>query len=836
MAFRWLDDLAQDLRKSARMVRTHRGFAATTIVTLALGIGASTVIFSVVDAVLLAPLGYNDAEQIYRIRTLDAQGQPLGAVGRTLIDPIAESGANAAAAFYGFSNESSVTDREGTAFAVTEYRVSEQFFRVFTNPLSRGRGFEPGDDIDKTVLSYQTWRDLFGSDPNIVGSSVVVNGDQLTVIGVAAAGFEYPVGTALWSKIFTGAGSQNLFNMEGYARVRPGVTGAQLQAELDSVAGGLDIRRGDRSLQTVVRPLIEEVVGDLKGTLLVVSGATAILLLIACLNVANLLITRGMVRMGEIALREALGARRGRIFRLLMTESLVLCALGGALGLVLAMGAIRVLHAIGPNDLPRFDTLAIDRGTFLFAIGCVLVTALVAGLAPAVRLSWSDLSGLINAGARAGSSGPARNRIFGALVVVETALAVMLVIGAALLVRSYAALVSTDPGFDPKRLVTVLLNVSTDKIDIQDVKVDANGRATGYVGTGYLPVARFYEDLAQRLAALPGVASVGGTTFPPLNLGRFPSTPAPYRRIGADAREQGESPLLAYNNQVMPAFFTTLGVRPLAGRLLEDTDSRNAAGVVVVNEAFVRAYFDGADAVGRRIGLPNPGATRFGGVAFNLMERMNDEAEIVGVIPNLKQAKLWDPVLPAVYNAHEQWTTRRLALLVRSATDDPAGLIPAIRRELAAMDPTIPPVFSVYSDVISSSLARQKLGALLLVVFGFVSLTLAAVGLYGLVAYSVSQRGNEIAVRTALGADRGRVLTKCVAQGLELAAIGIAFGLAGAVALRRVVASELYQVSALDPQVLAIVPLTMLGVALLASYLPARRAARVNPSTALREN
>ncbi|HEX5047432.1 MAG TPA: ABC transporter permease [Gammaproteobacteria bacterium] len=835
MAFRWVEDLAQDLRKSARTLRTQRSFAATTIVTLALGIGASTVIFSVVDAVLLAPLDYNDAEQIFRIRTLDAQGQPTGAVGPALMEPFAETSQTAAAAFYGYSNETSVINREGTAFAITEYRTSEQFFRVFTNPLIRGRSFEPGDEYSNTILSYQTWRDLFGSDPDIVGSSINVNGDNLRVIGIAGPGFEYPVGTAMWTKIFTGPATRMLVNMEGYARVRPGIAAAQLSAELDGMAAGIQLRPGDRTMQTAVRPLIEEIVGDFKGTLFIISGATAILLLIACLNVANLLLTRGMVRMGEIALREALGAGRGRIFRLLMTESLLLCALGGALGLGLAMGAIRVVQAIGPKDLPRLDTVSIDQNTFLFATGCVLVTAFLAGFTPAVRLSWSDLSGLINAGARAGASGPGRNRLFGALVVVETSLAVMLVIGAGLLVRSYASLVSTNPGFDPDRMLTLLLNVPG-RLDIQSVKTDANGNPTGYVGTGYLPVARFYEELAQRIAALPGVTSVGGTAFAPLNAGRFPSTPVPYRRVGAGDRAQDQSPWLAYNNQVMPGFFTTLAIRPVAGRLLEPSDTRDSAGVVLVNEAFVRAYFDGVNPVGRRLGMPNPGATRFGGVAFGISERMMDEAEIVGVIPDVKQGKLSDPVLPGVYIAHEQWTTRRLALVVRAGIDDPSSLIPAIRRELASMDPTIPPVFSVYSDVIASSLARQKLGAVLLVVFGFVSLTLAAVGLYGLVSYSVSQRGSEIAVRSALGADGNSVLKMFLGNGLRLAVVGIVLGLMGAFALRRVVASQLYGVSALDPQVLALVPLTMLCVALVASYLPARRASRVNPSTALREN
>jgi putative ABC transport system permease protein len=580
---------------------------------------------------------------------------------------------------------------------------------------------------------------------------------------------------------------------------------------------------------------MEEIVGDFEGTLFVISGATAILLLIACLNVANLLLTRGMVRTGEIALREALGARRGRVFRLLMTEGLVLCALGGALGLGLAMIAIRVLQVIGPGDLPRLETVAIDQSMFLFASGCVLITALLTGFAPAVRLSWSDLSGLINAGVRAGSSGRGRNRIFGALVVVETSLAVMLVISAGLLVRSYTALVSTDPGFDPDRMLTLLLNVPG-RVDIQDVTVDAQGRPTGYVGTGYLPVARFYEELMERIATLPGVESVGGTQFAPLNTGRFPNAPVPYRRVGDGVRDQNESPLLAYNNQVTPGFFTTLRIQPVAGRALEATDSRNAPGVVVVNEAFVRAYFDGVNPVGGRIGLPNPGATRIGGIAFALSERMNDEAEIVGVIPDVKQAKLSDPVLPAVYIPHAQWTTRRLAVLVRSSTDDPASLISSIRRELAAMDSTIPPVFSINSDVISSSLARQKLGALLLAVFGGVSLTLVAVGIYGLVSYAVSRRGNEIAVRSALGADRDRLVKMFVGNGLRLAVVGIVLGLVGAVALRRLVASQLYGVSALDPQVLAIGPAAILLVALVASYLPARRASRVNPSTALREN
>jgi len=830
---RWIEVL-QDLRYARRMFRKNPTFSATTIVTLALGIGAITVIFSVVDAVLLRPLEYNDPDQIYRLRTIDEQGLTRGTVGRVLIDPLADDNESVQAAVYGYSLESSVVNREGTAFAINEYRVSEEFFQVFTDPLTLGRGFEPGDDFDKTVLSYQTWRDVFASDPNIVGAPILVNASQLNVIGVAGEGFEYPVGTAMWTKIYTGPGTEGLFNMDGYVRARPGVTGAELQAELDVLAGRLELRRDDRPLEFVARPLLEDVVGDFRSTLLIVSGATLILLLIACLNVANLLFTRGVVRTSEIALREALGAQRGRVFRQLMTESLLLCGLGGALGLGLAMIAIRVLRALGSADLPRLDTVAIDQNIFVFAAACVLVTAMVAGFAPALRLSFRDLSDLINQSGRSSAVGPGRNRTFGVLVVDEIALAVVLVIGAGLLVRSYAELTSTNPGFNPDRLLTLVLNVPG-RLDPSGVTFDSQRNVTGSDRTTYLPVVRFYEQLMDRIEALPGVASAGATSAAPLNAGLFPVTLAPYLLVGDPVGDQNNAPQ-AFGNEVSPGFFTALGVRPSRGRLLERSDRRDTRGVAVINQTFARTYFDGESPLGRRIILPAQGAWEVGGLAFQLGERSVDEVEIVGVIPDIKQANLSEPVQPAIYMPQEQWTLRRMALVVRSEVDGPASLIPAIRDELAAMDPTIPAQFAVYSDVIAASVARQRLGAILLVVFGAVSLTLAAVGIFGLVAYSVGQRSNEIAVRSALGAERRQVLKMFVARALRLAGIGIVLGLGGAIALPQVIASQLYEVSALDPQVLALVPLTMLGVALLASYLPARRASRINPSVALRTN
>jgi putative ABC transport system permease protein len=697
-----------------------------------------------------------------------------------------------------------------------------------------GREFQPREDFRNTILSYQTWRDVFGSDPDIIGKPIRVGSGPLTVIGVAAEGFEFPVGAAMWTKVFTGPPGQplQLYNQSGYVRAQPGLSLAQVQAQLDVFATRIEKWPDGRKLEFVARPLLEDVVGDLRPTLWIVSGATGLLLLIACINVANLLLARGVVRSSEFALREAMGARRWRVFRQLMTESFVLCTLGGVLGLGLALGAIQFLKAVGPADLPRFSTLSIDTNVFVFAAACVLLVAFVVGLAPAIRVSRGDLSGLINTGGRSAGTARGRNRIFGSLVIAEIALAVVLVIGAGLLVRSYSQLASADPGFDPRRMVTLVLNV-TGRIDVQNMRFDQERQAVVYDGTGMLGVAQFYQELLRRIGALPGVASAGAAFAAPLNHGLFPIVlwPNPVTGSSADVNDQ-----LAYVFPVSPEFFTTLGIRPLAGRLLEPTDRRGAPGVTVVNEAYARAYLDGQDPVGRRIALMGgnwrPGAQGFGQVG----EQTVADAEIVGVIPDIKQANLQAAVQPAVYLPHEHLTMRKMAIIVRSETDDPAALIPGIRRELEALDSTIPGVFAVYSDVVAASLARQKLGALVLLVFGVVSLTLAAVGTYGLISFSVNQRFNEIAVRSAFGAVRGSLLKMFVMRALQLAGVGVVFGIAGAIAMRQVVASQLYEISAFDPWVFALVPVTMLAVAALASYLPARRASRIDVTVALREN
>jgi predicted permease len=833
-----LDVLGRDLKFTRRVLTKNFGFTATAILTLALGIAASTVIYSVVDAVLLQPLHYQDSGDIYRVYTVDPAGLPRGTTGPPHIDPIAEEGESIESAFYGYSFEQSVVNGEGTAFAINEFRHSLELFKVFKEPMHLGRSFEAGDNYQDTVLSYQTWRDVFGSDPDILGRPINVGSGALNVIGVAAEGFEFPVGTGMWTLIYTArdAGQNRpfpLFNMPGYVRAVPGVSAAQVQAELDVFAARLGPWPGpdQRPLEFVAQPLLHEVVGDLRGTLFIVSGATGVLLLIACINVANLLLARGVVRTSEFALREAIGARRWRVFRQLMTESFVLCSLGGILGLGLALGAIQLLKAIGPADLPRLSSVAIDANVYLFAAGCVVLVAVLVGFAPALRVARGDLSALINSGGRSAATARGRNRVFGGLVVAEIALAVVLVIGAGLLVRSYSQLASADPGFDPQRMLTLVLNV-TGRTDIRNMRPDQERRRIVYDGSGLLGVAQFYEELIRRIDALPGVAAAGMTSAAPLNQGLFPVVLGVFPIVGSSIPVTDH---LAYVSQVSPDYFATLDIRPLAGRLLEPTDRRGGAGAVVINEAYARAYLDGENPIGRRITLP--GAARPGGLAFGqLGEQTVDDAEIVGVIPDIKQATLEDAVQPALFVPQQQWHVRKAAVVIRAENDDPATLIPAIRRELTDMDSTLPGVFAVYSDVVAAGLARHRLGALVLVVFGFVSLTLAAVGTYGLMSFSVNQRVGEIAVRSAFGAERGNLLTMFVTRALQLAAIGVVLGIAGAVAMRQVVASQLYETSALDPWVLALVPLTMLVVALLASYVPARRASRIDVSAALREN
>ena len=653
-----MDALLHDLRYAARMLGANVRFTAAAVLTLALGIGATAAIFSVVNQVLLRPLPYDDSEQIYRIRTLDAQGLPMGPVMAAHIDAVNERRGPVLAAAYGFSNETSVVGRDGLPVTITVYSASGEFFRIFTDPPALGRSFEPGDPAGTTVLSHRLWRERFESDPAIVGS--VIMGQ--TIVGVAAPDFDFPAGTSAWTKFSAEGQTAAVLQMDGYARIESGAAGEELQAVLDVVAGAAAPWQDGRPVRFASASLLDDLVGSFSSTVLILSGGVTILLLIACLNVAILLFTRGAARARDFALRGALGAERLRLVRQLLTETSTLTVLGGALGLGLATAAVRLFSVIGLAGLPRLQTLAVDWNVLLFAAACVAITTFTVGLAPALRQARGNLNSLINDGGRSASSGPNRNRLFEVFVVTEVALAVVLVIGAALLISSYVNLVSRDSGFDPERLLAVELNVP--------------GRVDAETGTGYLPVARFYDELMDRIRALPGVESVGATSHVPLIP---PLDRAPFLQQGEvfNPRDPSARPIRQTQvTRVSPEFFESIGTRPVSGRLFEPTDGRAARGAVVVNEAFVRFVYPDGNAVGQKLILPGLGFWRPGGLAYRIGEMATGQFDVVGVVPDIPQSTLWETPEPAVYFPIEQWTVRRMTLLVRTQLDDPGRLIP----------------------------------------------------------------------------------------------------------------------------------------------------------------
>lgn len=823
----------RDLKFAVRRLVRQPAFTVVAVVTLALGIGANTAIFSVLNAVLLRELPYRDPGQLYRLRTEKSETMPTGLVAPRFIEPLNEGHSSVEAAAIGFLNQSPVIGKDGTPSLLVRYSVTSRFFEVFNDPMTLGRGFKKGEPGGSIVISEATWRRLFDADPNILGAAIRVENGQRTVIGVAARGFDFPRDADAWSPLNAGGPLLNLINYEGYLRLRPGVSQEQFEAQLPALSSQLGpFGATKQPVRFVLHSLLDDIVGDLRPTVLILSGATGILLLIACLNVVNLLLSRATARGREAAIREALGARRGRILWQLLTEGIVLSTIGGILGMALSYAGVGMLMRIAPTDLPRLDTVSVDRTVLLYSAAIMVLAGLVVGLAPAIRLLRTDLRSLINEGGRGSSGGPDQSRVFGALVVAEIGLAVVLVIGAGLLVRSYQALMSVDPGFNPDRILTFALNVPQSRIDIR-YRPDAQGKPE-FIGSGYVPVVSFYNELLDRIRRLPGVEGVAASSTLPLSGdSAFNWDPPETVTVIGRPDEGGGASQRAYGRRVTTDFFRTLGVRLVAGRALLPSDQRESLGATVVNEAFVRNFFPSGNPIGKRLKISRD-AWRPGGIGFGFGERVVEEIEIVGVAADVRYVSMTEPAEPSFYLTQEQAPFRRMTIMVRTRFEEPGSLVPAIRGEIAAMDPNLPADFTLYSKTVAASVARQRLGMVLLVVFGAVALALAAIGIYGLMAYTVTRRAGEIAVRAALGASAAQVRQIIMRRGLFLGSIGIVLGVLGAVALRRIVASQLYGVSALNPGVFVAVPLTLFAVCLLASYLPARRAAKIPPSVLLR--
>lgn len=836
-AVTFVDSGSRQLRFAFRALGRSPVFSLTAIVTLAVGIGATTAGFSVVNAVLLRDLPYPDPDRIYRLFTMTPEGKPEGWVAPHDMPTLYTDHPSVEAGAHGFGVAGRLIDPEGAAHNLDAYYVTDQYFKVFAVPLFLGEGFKPENRTPQMILAYSTWRDLFASDPQVIGKRVTAESGPQVVMGVASPGFTMPANAKYWSLLYRGV--EFLRAYDGYIRLKPTATRTQFEEQLKVLSADLGPDpTSHRNVQFIVKPLLETIVRDLRSTVLILFGAASILLLIACINVANLMLSRGIQRTREMAIREALGAKRGHVIRTLWTEAFLLSAIGGTIGVFLGWAGVRLLMQIAPEGLPRLETVPMDAHVLLFGLAATLLTGLLTGLAPAIRIAHTDLRALINDGARGASATVAQHRVFGALVVSEIALAVILVIGAGLLYRSYVNLSTSDPGFNPNRLMTIAMQVNTPPA--YKTEMDPNGRPR-VTWASYEPIAAFYDQLIERIRAIPGVEQVTAGSSIPLrgnNLDVGGDEGAP--RASAQLADKPVSDKTGAFPQVLqrsayPDFFRVMGARIVNGRSLQETDARYAAGVAVVNEAYVKRFLPGENPLGKRINLPD-GFYRLGKAGFQYGELTPDQVEIVGVVADIKYASLAAPVEPSIFLSNDQYTLRPYTVFVRSTGPQPEKLVPAIRAEIKEMDKALGATFTTYPTYLTRTLARQRMGTTLLVTFSAIALLLAAVGIYGLMSYSVAQRTQELAVRAAMGASSRDLRTLIVRRGLVLGVTGTVLGIIGAIALRKVVASQLYEVSALDPRVFLTVPAVLLAVAVLSSYIPALRASHADPAELLKSD
>ena len=801
--------LWQDARYGARMLAKRKGFTLVAVSALALGIGANTAIFSVVNAVLLRPLPFAESDRLTKVYVTDPRRNiakyPTSYLNFS--DWRAQNGSFEALAAHA-STGASVRVGEAPESVEGVY-VSADLFRVLKASPALGRTFLPAEESPGSrvvVVSHEMWRKRFHSDPGIVNRQVLFDGEPTTVVGVMPAGFRFPVevvGPEYWQPL-NPQSEANLERGQNYlsvvGRLKPGVTLAQAQGEMATIAARLEQQHAEKNAGRGISlvALHEDIVGGVRPALFLLLGAVGFVLLIACANVANLTLARAASRSREIAVRSALGASRWRVARQLLTESLLLSLAGGGLGLLLAVWGVEALAAAIPADIPRAPEVGIDPAVLAFTLGVSVLTGVVFGLAPALRASKSDFNEALKEGSRGSTEGFRGNRLRGLLVVSEVALSLVLLVGAGLLIRSFFELRAVRPGFEPQNLLTAGIGLPPNKY-----KDEASQAA-------------FFKQVLERVAQLPGVKSVGGVEPLPMSGNNWATTvtldgvppPPPGQRQRTQTRV------------VSPGYHRAMGIPLVRGRLLTEQDTAQSPKVVVVSESFARQVFPGEEAVGRRV-TPTlaPDFT----------------AEIVGVVGDVKHRALDETPAPELYASYQQAPQPFLALVVRAEPAVTAGLTNSIREAVLQVDAN-QPLYNVKTmeELLSDSVASRRFNMTLLAVFAAIALALASVGVFGVLSYSVTRRTHEIGIRVALGARRGDVLRLVVGQGMALVGAGIALGLASALALTRLIAGLLYGVSASDPVIYAGVALLLAAVALLACYLPARRATKVDPMVALR--
>ena len=804
---RVIDDLVQDLRYAVRTLRRSPGFAAASISTLALGIGATVAVFTVVNGVLLRPLPFPRPDRLFAV--IHAFRGPFNN-GSSMADGDYVAFAERTRTFDHLATYSIVRAKltgNGDPALVAAAGVTRDFFAVLGVPAVAGRTFAAGEDDPGhdavVVLADAMWRGLLGADHEIVGKTITLDGVRRTVIGVMPPGFTFPGKTQAWTPMRVTVVSTNSLLRPVIGRLKADVTPAQARAEFETIAPHLSERPTDdhRAWSSGILPLSELVVGDIRRPLEVFAGAIVLVLLIAWANVANLLLARGSVRTREIALRTALGAGRARVVRQLLTEGIALSIVGGAGGVLLAWWLVPTLIALAPEGrIPRTESIAIDGGVLVFAVAVSVVTGIVFGLLPAVRIARnSSRESLLPAGR---AFGHPQDRTRAVLVVSEIALALVLLAGAGLLLRSFIRLTSVDPGF------------RTDNVMSMHVELDGTAYAT--------PEQRraFHAQMLERLSAIPGVVSAAAVNWQPLGTALIVGD------FHIEGRPDPKDLTMVDKPAVSPAYFTTMGIRLLRGRDFTDRDDGRAPGVAIVSRSVAR-LFPAEDVLGKRVTLQTvPGPA--------------DWLTIVGVVDDVKQSGLAEPLHAAVYRPYRQvshpFLLGYMTYVVRAASD-PAGAAPAMREALRQVDRNQPTGAIVsMADVLQRSTADPRFQSRLLGTFAVVALLLAALGTYSVLAYSVAQRTYEIGIRIALGARRSAVLWMILRRTAGLAALGVAVGSAGAVAATRVLAAALFEIKPGDPATFAVVAMVIMAAALAAGLVPALRATRVDPLTAIRQD
>ena len=813
--------MLQDLTFAVRTLRRDPGYAATAILTLAVGIGATAAIFSTVNAALLRPLPYPGAGDLYAVYTPATDGRfTTGRCSGVELARLNSPNVSIIRAAGSSRFDTTILRDDGTAVASVGYGVTEGFFDIFNLPMAAGRPFTNAEHAQGAppvvVLSHRIWRDLYGGDPAAVGKTFrVTNGPPaLTIVGVASRDLDVPHNADFWLNFGIGPQSTG-HGFDGYLRVKPGVRLERLESEMAAAMAGIANDYGNlgKNRRYVIRPLVTAMVGDLRSTLIIVLGAAALLLLLACVNVMNLMLARGAVRSREIAVRIALGAGRGRITRQLMTESFVVAAAGTLAGIAFAFGGVRALLALGASQLPRLDTVPFDPRMLVFLVVVLIVTAVLVGLAPALRFARTSLRTLMNESGRSATAGGRTHRLLKSMIVVEIALAITLVAGAGWLVRSFANLGDASLGFDPRGRLVFEAQLPPSRI----FPPQGGGATQAIVAERVLS---WRAGIDERLRGIPGVTNVATTATLPFGTDRDGVLYVGVQGAPVDP----EHPQVARAHRVSREFFEAMGIKVITGRGFSADDRIGTAPVAVVNRTFVKRYLGDRDPLASRFtaGYPEVPAAPI--------------LTIVGVVDDVKYVSVAQPGDPAYYLPEAQGAYLAQAFVVNTSLPEPERLAAAVRAAFMSAEPQMPVAPRAMNDVVAASLIRQRLGMTLMLLFAAAALALAAVGIYGVIAYSSAQRLGEVATRMALGATSADVFWLLMNQGRTLAIIGTIAGLALAYAGGRAGSSLLYEVNATDPWILLSATAIVVALTFVAILVPARRAALTEPSAILRQD